>query len=95
MFPLTPSASANIQAFGDWIAVNDPGTDGSATGAMAMAGSPSLSGNALEFYTTYSYYGGERYYASFGDDTTASNFVYEAGFTSIIPPAPSPTWKWI
>ena len=44
---------------------------------MAMAGSPSLSGNALEFYTTYTYYGGERYYASFGDDTTSSNFVYD------------------
>ncbi len=67
----------NIQAFGDWVSVFDPGTLGSATGAMAMVGSPSLSGNALEFYTTYSYYGGELYYASFGDDTTSHNFVYD------------------
>jgi len=44
---------------------------------MAMVDSPSLSGNALEFNTTYSYYGGELYYASFGDDTTSSNFVYD------------------
>ena len=44
---------------------------------MAMVGSPSLSGNALEFYTTYTWYGGERYYATFGDDTTSSNFVYD------------------
>ena len=42
-----------------------------------MAGSPSLSGNAREFYTTYTYYGGERYYSSFGNDTTAKNFVYD------------------
>jgi hypothetical protein len=78
--PYVPSNAvsvSNIQAFGDWISVYDPGTSGPATGAMAMVGSPSLSGNALEFYTTYSWYGGERYYASFGDDTTSSNFVYD------------------
>jgi hypothetical protein len=68
---------SNIQAFGDWVSVYDSGTYGSAAGAMVMVGSPSLSGNALEFYTTYTYYGGERYYASFGDDTTSSNFVYD------------------
>ena len=44
---------------------------------MLTVGSPSLSGNALEFDTTYSYYGGELYYASFGDDTTSRNFVYD------------------
>jgi hypothetical protein len=68
---------SNVQAFGDWVSVYDLGTNGAATGAMAMVGSPSLSGNALEFYTTYTWYGGERYYASFGDDTTTSNFVYD------------------
>ncbi len=67
----------NIQAFGDWVRVNDPGIAGSAAGALAMVGSPSLSGNALEFYTTYTSYGGELYYASFGDDTTSTNFVYD------------------
>jgi hypothetical protein len=78
--PYVPSNAVsvtNIQAFGDWVSVYDSGTNGSASGAMAMVGSPSLSGNALEFYTTYSYYGGERYYASFGDDITSSNFVYD------------------
>ena len=78
--PYVPSNAAsvsNIQALGDWVSVFDSGTYGSAAGAMAMVGSPSLSGNALELYTTYTYYGGERYYASFGDDTTSSNFVYD------------------
>ncbi|HVN92113.1 MAG TPA: hypothetical protein VMT38_00380 [Terracidiphilus sp.] len=78
--PYVPSGAAsvsNIQAFGDWISNPDPGAGGSAGGAMAMVGSPSLTGNALEFYTTYSWYGGELYYASFGDDTNAHNFVYD------------------
>jgi hypothetical protein len=78
--PYVPSNAisvSNIQAFGDWISVFDPGTAGAATGAMAMVGSPSVTGNALEFYTTYSWYGGELYYANFGDDTTSSNFVYD------------------
>jgi hypothetical protein len=78
--PYVPSGAvsvSNIQALGDWISVFDSGTYGSAAGAMAMVGSPSLSGNALEFYTTYTYYGGERYYAAFADDTTSSNFVYD------------------
>ena len=42
-----------------------------------MTGSPSLSGNALDLYTTYTNYGGERYYASFGNDVIAKNFVYD------------------
>ena len=78
--PYVPSNAVsvtNIQAFGDWISVYDSGTYGSASGAMATVGSPSLSGNALELYTTYTYYGGERYYASFGDDTASRNFVYD------------------
>lgn len=78
--PYVPSGAtsvSNIQAFGDWVSTFDPGTGGSATGAMAMTGSPSLTGNALEFYTTYSWYGGELYYASFGDDTASHNFVYD------------------
>ncbi len=79
--PYVPSNAisvSNIQAYGNWVAVYDSGTNGGgATGATVMTGSPSLSGNALELYTTYTYYGGERYYASFGDDTTSQNFVYD------------------
>jgi len=61
----------------DWLTHADPSTGGSATGAMAMVGSPSLSGSALQFDTTYTYYGGELYYADFGTDTTSKNFVYD------------------
>jgi hypothetical protein len=78
--PYVPSNAisvSNIQAMGNWIFLDDPGTYGTAAGATAMVGSPSISGNAQEFYTTYTYYGGELYYATFGDDTTSSNFVYD------------------
>jgi hypothetical protein len=78
--PYVPSNAvsvSNIQTLGNWIGVDDPGTYGAAAGAMAMSGSPSITGNALELYTTYTYYGGELYYATFGDDTTTSNFVYD------------------
>lgn len=78
--PYVPSNAvsvSNIQSLGGWIGIDDPGTYGSAAGAMAMVASPSITGNAAEFYTTYTYYGGELYYATFGDDTSASNFVYD------------------
>ncbi len=68
---------SGIQALTGWLAVDDPGTDGSAAGTTAIVGSPSLSGNALEFSTTYTSYGGELYYVAFGEDTTSKNFVYD------------------
>jgi hypothetical protein len=75
--PSNAVSVSNIQALTGWVSVDDPSTLGTANGAMAMVGCPSLSGNAREFYTTYSYYGGELYYASYGDDTTSSSFVYD------------------
>jgi len=78
--PYVPPYAAvvsSIQTVGSWVNFHDYATYGSSAGAMAMTGSPSLSGNAREFYTAYTYYGGERYYAAFGDDTTSRNFVYD------------------
>ena len=78
--PWVPSNAAvvsSIQTLGDWVSFHDSGTYGSSAGAMGLTGSPSLSGNALQLYTTYTYYGGQRYYASFGDDTNARNFAYD------------------
>ena len=78
--PYVPSNAAvvsNIQTFGNWLSYHDSGTYGSSDGATWTTGSPSLSGGALGFYTTANYYGGQRYNASFGDDTYARNFVYD------------------
>lgn len=68
---------SGIQALNGWVAVDDPGTDGFATGSTANVVSPSLSGAALEFSTTYTDYGGELYYVAFGADTNSKNFVYD------------------
>jgi hypothetical protein len=68
-----------IQALSDWQAINDVATGGgSATGVISIVNSPSLSGSAREFSTTFKDYGGERYDVSFGDDTLSNNFFYDA-----------------
>jgi hypothetical protein len=67
-----------LQTLGTWAEEHDSGTLGASTGAMKMTTSPSLSGNARQFYTTYTGNGGERYHVSFADDEAAMNFVYDA-----------------
>ncbi len=69
---------SGVQTLPTWQAVNDTGTGpGSSTGTMAIVSTPSLSGAALEFSTTFTNYAGERYYASFGSDTQSMNFLYD------------------
>lgn len=75
--PSYASTVSNLQNQGSWQAIHDAGTPGSANGAMAITSAPSRSGNARSFYTTYSDYGGERYSMRFGDDTEATNFLYD------------------
>lgn len=67
-----------IQALGSWQWNGDPGTSGGASGSSWVVGSPSLSGGAREFVTSFSNGGGELYYTTFGDDTNAQNFEYDA-----------------
>ncbi len=69
-----------IQTMNTWKDEYDEGTSGSSGssgGAMTMVDAPSLSGQAREFQSTYTNYGGERYWASFGHDTAASHFLYD------------------
>jgi hypothetical protein len=75
--PSTAISVANIDNLGNWIDSNDSAAGGSSTGAMALVGSPSLTGSAREFYTTYANNGNERYYVSFGDDNVSTNFLYD------------------
>jgi hypothetical protein len=66
---------------GDWKVAYDTGTSGSsggASGVTSVVEEPSVSGQAREFSTTYTNSGGERYYASFGQDTEATHFLYDA-----------------
>ena len=67
-----------IQTLGNWLATNDEGGSGSSSGWTTIVGSPSLSGHAREYQISFSNSGDERFYASFGDDTTSENFLYDA-----------------
>jgi hypothetical protein len=69
---------SNIQALSNWSATNDSGGAGSSNGSTQIVGSPSLAGGTRQFVSNYSNAGDERYSASFGDDTTSTNFLYDA-----------------
>ena len=77
--PTNAIVAGGIQTLKTWQAVYDSGTgSGSSTGTMSLVASPSVSGTAREFLTTYTNYGGERYSALIGTDSTSTNFLYDA-----------------
>jgi hypothetical protein len=77
---------SGIQTLSNWEEVNDTAGNGSSTGSMSIVGSPSLSGQARQFVTSYSNAGDELYYATFGTDTTSNNFLYD-GWVYIASPS--------
>ena len=69
----------NIQSAYPWYMTQDAATgSGTSTGAMSLVTSPSLSGGAREFGISFEYAAGERYWAVFGADASATNFTYDA-----------------
>jgi hypothetical protein len=72
--PSGSSSVSSLQTMGNWIGVHDSGTPGSSSGWMNIVSSPSRSGAARQFATSYTNYGGQRYSMSFGDDESAHNF---------------------
>ncbi|MFZ0632171.1 MAG: hypothetical protein WA399_17050 [Acidobacteriaceae bacterium] len=76
--PAGASVVSSIQALGGWSAVHDTGTSGSSSGWTTTVSSPTHSGLSREFQISFSKDGGERYHVSFGDDVSATNFVYDA-----------------
>jgi hypothetical protein len=68
---------SSLQALSDWTAVNDTAGTGTSSGTMSMVSSPSLSGNARKFATSFSNSGDELYFVSFGDDTVSTSFLYD------------------
>ena len=69
---------SSIQTLSNWKLAFDNATNGWASGSMYLTGSPSLTGNARRLNLSFSNGGGERFWDSFGDDTSAQNFVYDA-----------------
>ncbi|MGA2728108.1 MAG: hypothetical protein ABSE96_09865 [Terracidiphilus sp.] len=85
-------AVTQIQKLTNWEDTFDTATGtGSSTGQMRLESSPSRSGDSREFVTTFTNYGGERYWVTFGDDTSSSNFVYDGWLVLLDPPAALPT----
>jgi hypothetical protein len=79
--PVIPSDAisvSNIHVLSGWFAQHDNGVAGSSIGSTLLVNAPSRSGNARKFVSNYSDYGDQRFYVSFGDDTTSTNFFYDA-----------------
>ena len=83
MLPSSAIGVHSIQTLTNWQAESDVAA-GTANGASTYGASnlvySALSGLGREFKTSYSYYGGERFYASFGADTAATHFLYDGWF---------------
>ena len=75
--PSDAASVGSIQVLGNWKEANDSAASGGANGAMALVGSPSVSGSARRFISNFYTDGGERYQVSFGDDESSTNFVYD------------------
>jgi len=76
--PSNATAAKQTQLLPNWRIKHDPGTPGTSTGSMAVVNNPSLSGEAQQFFTTFTGAGGELYSLSYGNDSAAKNFVYDA-----------------
>jgi len=77
VIPFDAISVGGIQILSDWVAQHDTGSAGSSSGSMSLVNSPSRSGNARKFVSGYTDYGDQRFYVSFGDDTTSTNFFYD------------------
>src|SRR3569833_3205143 len=72
--PSDATSNSSLQTLSNWIKAHDSGTPGTSSGWMNIVSSPSMSGAARQFATSYTNYGGERYSVSFNDDASAHNF---------------------
>lgn len=75
--PSTAVSVSSLQKLGGWRGAHDGGTNGSSSGTMYLVGSPVYSGSSREFVTKFYGAAGQRYYVSFSDNTTATNFFYD------------------
>jgi hypothetical protein len=77
--PSNAIAVNGIQKQYVWQGVYDTATgSGLASGSTSLVGSPTLSGAARRFSISYKNSAGERFWATFGADKYAKNFLYDA-----------------
>lgn len=78
LVPPDAVAFRGVQALSTWQGTSDTESgDGTASGKTKIVGSPSLSGSARQFTTTFTNEGGERYWVVFGDNTEVTDFLYD------------------
>ncbi len=76
--PASAIAVEAIQSLSGWAGEHDTDSgDGASSGATDLTASPSQSGSARAFHTSFTNAGGERYSVIFGVDPTAKNFLYD------------------
>lgn len=78
MVPPNATTVSSLQTEDAWRDFHDRSTPGGSSGAMSIVSSPSLSGQARQFVTSFSKSGGENYNLIFGNDDTSTNFFYDA-----------------
>lgn len=76
--PANATVMSNLQTAANWQAQHDANTGSSSSGTMSVVSSPSISGSARQFNTSFFNYGGELYNVSFPNDPNATNFFYDA-----------------
>jgi hypothetical protein len=77
-YTFTEQSTNNLQVLSNWGMTHDQGTPGTSAGVTSLVTTPSISGSARMFATSYTDLGGERYYVSFGNDAVSTNFAYDA-----------------
>ena len=82
MVPPNATAASGVQVLDTWIGNHDAGTPGTATGVTSLVSTPSLSGSAREYASSYTDAGGEIYSVVYANDATSTNFLYDG-------------WVWI
>jgi hypothetical protein len=76
--PANATTETKVHLMPNWRIKHDTGTTGSSTGAMAVVSDPSLCGEAQQFYTTFTNNSRELYSLTYGNDSDATHFVYNA-----------------
>lgn len=77
--PDNATSVTEIQLLPNWRTKRDPATNGTASGVMNLVSDPTLDGSQSASYdTSYSDYGGVLYSVTYGNDSSTTNFVYDA-----------------
>jgi hypothetical protein len=66
-----------VQAMSGWRINHDPGTPGTAEGAMSGVSAPTLTGQTEAYDTSFTNGGGVLYSITYDNDSSAENFVYD------------------